>query len=417
MPALNTNTSVVDYLKSTGKDSSYGNRANLYKGSGINMGSYQGTAAQNTALLSFLKGGSQSAATPTPAPSPQPNTSGTPSTANTTVTVASPRVDFTNKMTEDLMKQNAGYQTKIDTARNALIDFYKGVESSTDRFNRFRKEQGVANQEELVNALTRQVMDQTDLVEAIPDSVTERTGDFFVTEGDRTAIIAREQQPLVESLTKLLRSKEREEIGLAGKQNLVSQLLSLSMQDDEIRARPLQMGVDYTTADRDTAMSLLTSITGKKIDAFNADQTATDRKQAAETEYQRTLEKLAKQMEFDKEMEKTRQSNRVALKNLGFSQSLQLKDLQKADDAAEQKTEDAWNSILGSADTEYDVWKAIDNNQGTLRSQGVDVDKLWSKHAALAGEVGTGNEFRKSSSSTMFTPEQLAVILGSYPAE
>lgn len=56
MANLNTGTSVVDYLKSTGKDSSYNSRASLAKTYGIN--DYSGSAEQNTALLSALKKGS-----------------------------------------------------------------------------------------------------------------------------------------------------------------------------------------------------------------------------------------------------------------------------------------------------------------------------------------------------------------------
>lgn len=56
MANLNTDTSVVDYLKSTGKDSGFSSRASLAKTYGIN--NYAGTAEQNTALLSALKKGS-----------------------------------------------------------------------------------------------------------------------------------------------------------------------------------------------------------------------------------------------------------------------------------------------------------------------------------------------------------------------
>lgn len=56
MANLNTNTSVVDYLKSTGKDSSYNSRASLAKTYGIS--DYSGSAEQNTALLRALQKGS-----------------------------------------------------------------------------------------------------------------------------------------------------------------------------------------------------------------------------------------------------------------------------------------------------------------------------------------------------------------------
>lgn len=52
---LNTNTSIVDYLKAQGKNSSYSARKDLAKDYGIS--NYSGTAAQNIALLGKLKNG------------------------------------------------------------------------------------------------------------------------------------------------------------------------------------------------------------------------------------------------------------------------------------------------------------------------------------------------------------------------
>lgn len=60
MPALNTDTSVVDYLKSTGKDSSYASRAKLAESYGIT--GYVGNADQNTLLLTKIRGGSSTPA-------------------------------------------------------------------------------------------------------------------------------------------------------------------------------------------------------------------------------------------------------------------------------------------------------------------------------------------------------------------
>lgn len=56
MATLNTQTSVVDYLKSTGQDSSFNSRASLATKYGIS--NYAGSAEQNTALLNALKKGS-----------------------------------------------------------------------------------------------------------------------------------------------------------------------------------------------------------------------------------------------------------------------------------------------------------------------------------------------------------------------
>lgn len=53
MAKSNTKTSVVDYLKTKGQDSSFSNRAKLASQVGID--NYQGTASQNTALLKSLQ--------------------------------------------------------------------------------------------------------------------------------------------------------------------------------------------------------------------------------------------------------------------------------------------------------------------------------------------------------------------------
>lgn len=62
MANLNTQTSVVDYLKSTGKDASFGSRSTLAKQYGIT--NYTGTAQQNTQLLGFLQKPAAPAANP-----------------------------------------------------------------------------------------------------------------------------------------------------------------------------------------------------------------------------------------------------------------------------------------------------------------------------------------------------------------
>lgn len=58
---LNTDTSIVDYLKSQGQDSSYNSRKKLANQYGIS--NYTGTASQNTNLLKMLKNSSASSTT------------------------------------------------------------------------------------------------------------------------------------------------------------------------------------------------------------------------------------------------------------------------------------------------------------------------------------------------------------------
>ena len=70
---LNTDTSIVDYLKSTNQDSSYAARTKLAADSGVK--DYTGTPEQNTQLLNTLK--SKAPATATAAPPTNNNNNGT----------------------------------------------------------------------------------------------------------------------------------------------------------------------------------------------------------------------------------------------------------------------------------------------------------------------------------------------------
>ena len=77
MAKLNTNTSIVDYLKSQGQNSSYSARQDLAKSLGIS--NYTGTAEQNVQMLNALKNGSSTSS----APKSSTNTASPASPANT----------------------------------------------------------------------------------------------------------------------------------------------------------------------------------------------------------------------------------------------------------------------------------------------------------------------------------------------
>ncbi len=393
--------SIVDYLSSVGQDSSYGNRSNIYKSSGLNLGNYTGSAQQNTALLGYLRGGSAAPAS-TPAPSPMPSPS--PSIPTPSAPPTTSRVDYVAAQQQEVLKKQAEQQAKVDASRKALTDFYATLEDPTTRYKRLSDEQGVSEQQALVNALTRQSIEQTDLLEGIDPAVTERSKDFFINEADRVALVARESDPVMKNLNKILRNKQYEEIGLAGKQQLVKDLLTLSIQGDEQRAKPLVLGVDYSERDMKDAMDLLSSLTNTRVNAFNADLTSYEQKQASDLEWQRTLEKMQKSQDYAKELETLSSNNQLA-------RSLATKSASKAEDTTARATESAWNSMLAEASTEYDIWKNIDKNQTALRNAGIDVDELWAKHAALAGKVGKGGSIRSSSGSGTLTPEQLLQAL------
>ena len=111
---LNTDTSIVDYLKSQGQDSSYNNRKKIASQYGIS--NYTGSASQNTKLLQMLKNSSASSTTSNKA------TSGKTTTGTTTVNKNN------NKNTNNAANKNTGKNTAssgntsdaVQTATNVL---------------------------------------------------------------------------------------------------------------------------------------------------------------------------------------------------------------------------------------------------------------------------------------------------------
>jgi hypothetical protein len=111
-----TGGSIVTYLSSIGKDSSYAAREKLAAEYGI--AGYKGTAEQNTALLSMLRDG----ATPTPAPTPAPvpPTPVQPYQVGTVYTVA----------VNDLrVRTGAGTNYAVKTRRDLTVDGQKHADS------------------------------------------------------------------------------------------------------------------------------------------------------------------------------------------------------------------------------------------------------------------------------------------------
>lgn len=369
--ALNVNTSIVDYLTSVGQASDYGSRSKLASTYGIQ--NYQGTANQNIQLLNLLKGGSQPATQSNNTPTVTPSAS-----VSTPSTTATPRLDYVNSFIDEYKATNTANQAKVDESRQKLIDYYAGLTPITDRYTKLSTEQGLPQQQELVNSLTKNVMNTEDLIDKVEPSVTARSGDFLMTEADRTALVSREQKPLLTELNKLLRNKQYEEIGLAGKQNLVKELIAYSIQQDQMGAKPFELGVDFTEADRKAATDVFDKILSTSVSAFNADVSSSEAKaeSAADREFQ--LTKMEKQLANDLALESAKQKTGTSTKT-------------------NTKTESAWTDIIKGSSTEYDVWQKINDNQTALRAMGVDVDDLWRRHKALADQVGTGGKIKGDS--------------------
>ena len=111
MATLNTQTSVVDFLKSGGKDSSFGARKNLAISQGVvkNAAEYTGSASQNTALLRSLQ-----SAKPAPATTEK-------SSEITTLDQADQFINKDNTESENLPEVRTSFQKSQD--------FYKNIES------------------------------------------------------------------------------------------------------------------------------------------------------------------------------------------------------------------------------------------------------------------------------------------------
>lgn len=87
-------------------------------------------------------------------------------------------------------------------------------------------------------------------------------------------------------------------------------------------------------------------------------------------------------------------------KIMSLKEDARQKELDRAERAADRasvkgdktndKTQAIWDQIYGNATGEYDIWKAINENQDAWRASGVDVDQLWRWHKNLAGRIGKG---------------------------
>ena len=121
---LNTDTSIVDYLKSQGQDSSYSARKNLAASLGIT--NYSGSYDQNVAMLKALKGGSGASSTPKA------------STAPTNTNVAGSgksSINGVDKATADKMNSSFAPSANVTSAqaeKDAYLEKVKELGSVTD---------------------------------------------------------------------------------------------------------------------------------------------------------------------------------------------------------------------------------------------------------------------------------------------
>jgi hypothetical protein len=133
MAKLNTKTSVVDYLKSQGKDSSYSARKELATSMGIS--NYSGTASQNTQLLKKLQSGTSTTKNTTNQNKNTKTTQTNTSTSNKNKTTTTKNLngvdDATTKKATSSFTQSSAV-TKADTTSQKALS---NLESLTSQKN------------------------------------------------------------------------------------------------------------------------------------------------------------------------------------------------------------------------------------------------------------------------------------------
>lgn len=132
--ALNTKESIVDLLKSQGKDSSYSARKELAQSLGIT--NYSGSSEQNVAMIKALSGGSSG--TNTPKPQNLPYTGGEAKPQKIPNATGTPDMQLLNGVDQaTINKMNSTFTASEDTANaqkeaNSYLDNVKKIGSVTD---------------------------------------------------------------------------------------------------------------------------------------------------------------------------------------------------------------------------------------------------------------------------------------------
>ena len=163
MANLNKQTSVVDYLKSTGQDSSYSARKKLATSMGIS--NYSGTASQNTQLLKALQNG-QTTTNNTTAANTTKSDNSKKETSTKTETKAA-----TSKASETTKKNLNGVD---DATTKKMTSSFSASKSQTKAQNKANN--ALSNLEELTSKediISSDVWNDINSQFVVPEAVTE----------------------------------------------------------------------------------------------------------------------------------------------------------------------------------------------------------------------------------------------------
>ncbi len=292
-----TGTSIVDYLKSKGQESSFASRSTLAKEKGIS--NYTGTSDQNVQLLNTLRGSSQQVA-------PAVNT-GT-DVAATSDSIVNAQREEENKKIRDAIETQQRIATETQEAELAKLKSEvlpaSGVPTApslTAKYEELRTSQGVVPIEEEITSIRTE---KADLLAQL--SKFKKAEPVGVVQGFATGRISEEQQNVQDRIDFLTRQESASVDRLNNKNKYIETVMDLTETDydnavqqyNTTFSQNIQMQntlQNYKTVEqaeenriRDDARAYLTSVnnmiqnSGKSWDdvdmAMKADITATELK-------------------------------------------------------------------------------------------------------------------------------------------
>lgn len=275
----------------------------------------------------------------------------------------------------DLAQQQAAEQ---QAKKNEYITYLKGLPTVSDRFNTFRAETGIDEQQATMDAIMRQILGTTSDLKNLGDDVNDRTGEYLMTAAQRRAVTQRESQPMQKFLSDLTQNYGLQQVGMEGKTNMLNMLMQNSLADDERGAKPYEIDMSETRAIADAIMQ-----------AFSGDQSTRD-SQAADA-LSRAHELAMQQKGFENDKALASFTNSLPSKSGGGSSGggSSAKTV-----TAKAQADQLWNSLINDSkyNSEYDIWKAI-----TSQGAGLDptvYNDLIARHKQLKAQVGLDGAIR-----------------------
>lgn len=160
-------------------------------------------------------------------------------------------------------------------AAKSAVDNYQAL-GSNDALNTADTQYGVNDSSARLSALKGIVSGLQSSVEAVDPSVTGRTSGTFTTEGQRSALVSKEQAPIVSNLNQQQTAETAQEGDLTQKQTLASQMATALLNDDKAKYQRLLDSYNASTAqDAATeAASEKAAALAEQQREFNAQQAA-----------------------------------------------------------------------------------------------------------------------------------------------